>query len=412
MNDLNVNAVTMNHGTALSDGPVTTSLANEYAPGLLLNEIDKRVTKIRPTATPIDQISRLAGARSAKGMTVEYYTVDTKPDSTTVNSVEQGASTGDQATWVIKVKDNIFEESETAMFPTVKVDGASEEETLTVYVMATDPTAGSITVVPLNSDASQLPDVRKGSAIVRMGRAATELDVQTAQFGLLPKKESNFCQIFKMQVEESTYQKMAAKETSWNFSDQEEAAVQDMRLGMEKNFLFGLKKKLFNPVKREEVMMTGGIWYQAAKDFTLPRNASHTEIVDMMKNAFTGGSGSSRKVLVGGSELIAELSKGQVSRVLVGQGTHTRWGIEFDEIRTNFGILLVKHSEVFDLCGRAEQGLVIDPVYLTKFVHVPFSTERLDLRKSGVRNTDAVVVTEASCLVLRYPSAHMRVKLA
>jgi hypothetical protein len=52
---------------------------------------------------------------------------------------------------------------------------------------------------------------------------------------------------------------------------------------------------------------------------------------------------------------------------------------------------------------------VLDPEYLTKYCHVPFSVEKLDLRRSGVRNTDAVVITEASCLVLRFPEAHMRV---
>ena len=46
---------------------------------------------------------------------------------------------------------------------------------------------------------------------------------------------------------------------------------------------------------------------------------------------------------------------------------------------------------------------------MTKYVHVPFQAEKLDLRKSGQRNTDAVVLTEASCLVLRYPAAHLRV---
>ena len=37
------------------------------------------------------------------------------------------------------------------------------------------------------------------------------------------------------------------------------------------------------------------------------------------------------------------------------------------------------------------------------------AAERLDLKRSGQRNTEAVVVTEASCLVLRYPKTHMRV---
>jgi hypothetical protein len=40
---------------------------------------------------------------------------------------------------------------------------------------------------------------------------------------------------------------------------------------------------------------------------------------------------------------------------------------------------------------------------------VPFRTERLNLRQAGVRNTDAIVITEASCLVLRYPASHLRI---
>ena len=64
---------------------------------------------------------------------------------------------------------------------------------------------------------------------------------------------------------------------------------------------------------------------------------------------------------------------------------------------------------MFDQCGHAADGFVLDPDYMTKYVHVPFRAETLDLRRSGVRNTDAVVLTEASCLVLRYPQSHMRV---
>jgi hypothetical protein len=46
---------------------------------------------------------------------------------------------------------------------------------------------------------------------------------------------------------------------------------------------------------------------------------------------------------------------------------------------------------------------------MTKYSHVPFHTEKLDLRRSGVRNTDAIVITEASCLVLRHPKTHMKI---
>ena len=66
-------------------------------------------------------------------------------------------------------------------------------------------------------------------------------------------------------------------------------------------------------------------------------------------------------------------------------------------------------SEVFDQCGHGGDAMVIDPEYITKYSHVPFRTERLDLRSSGQRNTDAIVITEASCVVLRYPRAHMKI---
>lgn len=36
----------------------------------------------------------------------------------------------------------------------------------------------------------------------------------------------------------------------------------------------------------------------------------------------------------------------------------------------------------------------------------------LELKKAGVRNTDAVVLQEVACLYLRYPKAHARIKLA
>ena len=89
-----------------------------------------------------------------------------------------------------------------------------------------------------------------------------------------------------------------------------------------------------------------------------------------------------------------------------------KWGIEFREIRTNFGCLYVLLSEIFDQCGHENDGFILDPDFLSKYVHVPFQTQTLSLRKSGVRNTDAVVLTEASCLVLRHPQAHMKVVAA
>lgn len=394
-------------GRHVGGGPLTTSITEEVAPGLLRSEIDRRVTRIRPMATPIDQITRLAGARKCGSMVVEYYSVDTRPTETTMlRGIDAGSyeETAGVKVWKIKPVDDIFDATETILFPDMARDNGSMG--VVGYVTAKDD-SGTVSVVLVGIEDDVEADA--GTRMVRMGRAAAELDVQTAQFQALPVKSQNFCQIFKAQVEQSTFQKIADKEVGWTFSDEEEVAIIDMRMGMEKNFMFGEKMRLVNPRTREEVMLTGGIWNQTDRTFAVPRQLTHDTIVELTRAAFTGHGCSKRKVLVAGSGLVERLNKLDYARTVGAADGYVRWGIDFSEVRSKFGVLLVVHSEVMDQCGHADDGMIVDPEYLTKYSHVPFRTERLDLKKSGQRNTEAVVVTEASCVVLRYPQSHLRV---
>ena len=129
-----------------------------------------------------------------------------------------------------------------------------------------------------------------------------------------------------------------------------------------------------------------------------------------MRRVFTGeAAGSPRKILIAGSALIEALNKLSYTKVIAADDTVTRWGIDFNELRSKFGTLYVVHSEVFDQCGHESDGMVLDPQYMSKYTHIPFKVDHLDLKKSGQRNTDALVATEASCLVLRHPKSHFRV---
>ena len=68
------------------------------------------------------------------------------------------------------------------------------------------------------------------------------------------------------------------KEVEWEFSDEEEAAIYDMRLGMEKTFMFGVKRSIYDSRKKETVMLTGGIWWQAGKQYEFDPNAELTPV--------------------------------------------------------------------------------------------------------------------------------------
>lgn len=403
-----------NGGIHVVNQPLTTSATKEVAPSLLRNAIDERIVRINPMSTPVDQISRFIGSRHCPAMTVEYYSVDNKATETTVTRDLEASNeaTGDDGTTMksIEVKDSrCFSPSDTILFPAIDIKGSGP---LAGYVKAVrDQMIDVVGLnIPIADGTAKWPAISEGVKIVRMGRAAAELDVQTPQFQAIPRKQSNFCQIFKMQVEQSTLQKMASKEVDWNFSDQEEAAIRDMRAGMEKNFLFGAKGRILADNGREHIYLTGGIWNQTDKEYQLSiQNISERDLIDFCSKVFTGNNGSKKRVLLAGTDLALALNKVQYTRSLSGDNNFTRWGLRFREIESNFGTLFVMHSEMFDACGHRKDGFVLDPDYITKYTHIPFSKECLDLRRAGDRNTDAVVLTEASCMVLRHPDAHCRV---
>lgn len=393
--------------TQITGEALTTTLANQESPELLRNDVDRRITKLRPMATPVDQLSRYADTRPCRSMTVDYYAVATRPQGSTIT--EGTLMSGNDPILLSVAETKTFDASETIMLPTVK---NSKGEAVIFYVMSISDT--SLRVLPVNTAADDLVDIQSGAAVIRMGRAAGELDVQTPQYEALPEKKQNYCQIFKAQIEQSTLMRAANKEVGWTFSDQEEVALYDMRLAMERSFLFGTKARLTDTDKRTEIFLTGGIWNQAGKDAQyVAGKLTSADWLKVMSTAFTGHAGSARKILIAGTGLIEQLSLLDGNqRVMLPGDIVSRWGLDFTEMHSKFGTLYVIHSEILDSCGHSDDGLIIDPEFLTKYVHVPLSATTLDLRTSGQRNTEAVVMTEVSCLVLRYPEAHVRITAA
>lgn len=396
-----------NHGAHINAEPVTTTVAGEASPELLRSHVDERIARIRPSSTPLDQISRMVGARHAGSMKVDYYSVDVRQSEVVLKSDFSISPSGfGQKLTVNFVQDDLLAKSDTLLIPeAIVTDASGNSRPLVVYVH--DKNRGSVTIVPTGEPPVAAVEVKKTYRVIRMGRAAGELDVQTAQYSALPRKAFNYCQIFKAQVEESMLQRLSDKEVGWTFSDHEESAIIDMRLGMEKSFLFGTRSIVDID---EPVMLTGGVWAQAGKEFEYtPGSFDNRQVISLMRKAFEKGGGSSRKVLLAGSDLIERINCLEATRVVGASEKKTVWGIDFDCITSKFGTIYVKVSEIFDLCGMSDCGIIIDPEYISKYSHIPFRAERISFHKQGVRNTEAVVLTEASCLVLRYPDAHMRI---
>lgn len=398
-------------------------------PEFYAKEIDKRITKMRPMKTPIDQITRSATQVSkSKSMIVKYYSVSTRPIKTTVKTAVAEMTAG-ATSKAIEVDDaTLFSITDTIRVVGVKgykPDGtAIDTKDLMLYVVGKAEDTGYPTVIAVNgkvnSDGSNtiVPAIPVDTKIIRMGRAAAEIDVETGQFYNLPTPQEQYCQVFMMQVEQSTADKMWVKEVDWNFSDMEEDSIYDMRLGMENSYLFGIKGKSKDPKKSgADVYFTGGIWWMGGKDIALGTTANGVtsitddEMVDFCKTLFVGNdSGNGTKIGFAGSNMLAALAKIKSERFKVVK-EFEKWGLKFTSFDTNFGKLLVMHHELMNENELSNAMYVIDPEYLRKKTFRTWDRKEYDMAKLAKRDTTAVVMKEASCCYLVYPNAHARVYL-
>lgn len=405
-------------------------------PELYTKDIDKRIVKIRPMATPVDQISRYAKAQPSDSFEVKYYSVGTRPISCKTSSAVTAQTSG--ASISLPVDDaNMFTLDDTIRVVGVKAkydnkgvayDPEDENTPDLVLCVCGRNESTSMPVVYAvngNKDTSEqtiyVPAIPAGTTLVRMGKACGELDVQTGRFNNIPTAEIQYCQNFMIQVEQSTFDKIAAKEVDWGFSDIEEDGIYDMRLAQENTYLFGDKRVIHHTTKDGmATWFTGGIWWMAGKDIEVGEwdaskqtaVISDENLVDITKDLFVGtGIGNKRKILFCGSEMLSAFSKIKSDKFRL-KDTVEVWNLKFKSWDTDFGEVLTIHHELFDANGMSDCGFAMDPEYLTKKTHVSWSRNILDLKKAGVRNTNAVVIQEVACLYLRYAKAHARMRLA
>ena len=294
-------------------------------------DIDERITRIRPMATPVDQISRYAHSQHASSFEVKYYSVGTRPVKTTLT---QAVSSSNGVSTAIQVADpDMFTLDDTIRVVGVKAinnhkgvaynanDAKTPDLELCVCGKTSDgqPIVFAVNGNAVNGQNIGVPALNNGTVLIRMGKSCGELDVQTGRFNNIPTSELQYCQNFMAQIEQSTLDKIAAKEVNWGFSDLEEDSIYDMRLAMENSYLFGDMNVVNHSVKDGmSQWFTKGIWWQAGKDIEVGTwngskgcaVISDEDLVDISKDLFVGtGIGNKRKVMFCGSDFLAALSK-------------------------------------------------------------------------------------------------------
>lgn len=413
-----------------AEGGMTVTTGREVTdandPDFYQRAIDEEIVKMRPMDNPIDTITRKRG-RTLKvdSMEVEYYSVETRPMESSVVG-EVSAMTSGQTSVTLKVDDaSLFSTMDTIRVAGVKgfkEDGIGQSShDLVLYVVSKAENTGYPVVVAVNGKKNNdgtttlVPTIPENTKLYRMGRAASEIDVETGNFFNLPTPNLQFCQKFMMQVEQSTWNDIQKKKVNWSFKDVEEQGIYDMRRGMENSFLFGELKKLRR--NGGDTYFTGGVYYMAGKHMGLGTGTSGVvtiddkQMVDLHRELFAGtDSGNRRKYGFAGSKMMAALDKIDSKR-FQGVSTFNKFDLDFSEFKSTFGSLEVIYHPLMDLNGKDDEMLILDVGYLTKGVFKPWKRTEYNMNELAKRDTKAVVLSEASCCYLSYPNAHAVVKL-
>lgn len=413
-----VTTVTPAGSTVIAGAPMTspsepqglaTSDTAANAADLLMESINEEVVKIRPAFTPLDTIMRSAKAKKAESWEFGWYSSGLLPVESKVVAI-----TADAANNAAGVKDATLEVADPSLF--------NESDTLCVqtqangnvilYVTSVDTTAGTMKVA-FGGASVPVAQIAADDVVYRLGRAGIEGEVQTINYSALPVKETNYCQIFKWQVAESTLQKLHKKEVNWSMSDVEEQAMCEFKIAQEASFLFSRKTKYYNSAKKAEVYSTGGIVNYITKKFEFNTNATDggAEVIDMAKYIFQGNTGNRKRIMFMGSDFNAHMSKIEmIQKQLAGTETKVVKGIEFQEIKTNFGSLMCMQHDLLDMYGYKDKAIVLDIDNLDKWVWIAES-RNLDTKTNGSFDGDVKVYTEICGLSLRYPDTHCIVEL-
>ncbi|MDD3962372.1 MAG: DUF5309 family protein [Bacteroidales bacterium] len=394
----------------IAETPIDTTKTSSASSELLMSDISQAITIMRPDLYPLDTMLRRVGsAETIKSWEFEWYETDYRGWADTLASPFDTSSSGtynsnNKVHTLTVTNIHFWVINDTFMIPAY--DDTENDGPIQGIVVSKNSSTNSIGVVIVGG--GDLPDMASGTKIIRMAPAKSELDAQTAQYGVMPQKESNYVQIHMKQVEEGIYQRYHKKEVNWTMNDLKAAAMEDHRRGAEFTSIFGKKGKTYDPEVENYKYTTNGLIRYISKsiDYTESPTNSNTEFLRITKSIFTGNAGSKTRYVFGGSEFMEWLaSVDSVSRQRDAGSVKEQFGITFDRIQTNYGTLMVLYHQLLDDWD-PQKAMVLDMnnVYRKEFKNL--GLRQVDLIKSGQRLTNATVIEEIFGLEIRYPLTH------
>lgn len=380
-------------------------------PGHLANDVSKMVTMIKPDESPIDTILReLESEEPADDIQVNFEEVEIRGRQVTVNGQVLAAGTTTDAD---KYKNIIFDSTANIVqgeyLLTRTVSGLNSKPLVVRVESVIDST--TIKAVPINTTDNVMPTIADNTVFYRIAPGSGELEAQAASVTQYPDMRYNYCQRFMAQVEESFIRKQVKARSNFGFEDQNYMRLYDMKNSLESQSLFGQMSRVWSQEEKEFIYTAEGIYYQLDQELSYAgSDLTNAKWIDWTKVLFADNSGAEDRLLVGGSNLIAEILKiPSVEKQQEAERVELVPGVKVMKVETTFGIVYIKFHKMFDQMGHSDEGLILDMTNIKRRTFQPLKSEKLDLKRSGQKNVDARLISEISCLETRYLDTHRRI---
>ncbi|MDR1089945.1 MAG: hypothetical protein LBL79_02625 [Prevotella sp.] len=395
---------------------------------LLLKEIDKEIVKINRYRYPLDTIARSIGkARTKKSSSqvIEYYSVATLPSDSIITAAYAGGDVSTPLTFGTGGSENsLIAVNQTLIVKGVKgfkvngKNGTTEQDTRPLILYVTDRhTDGRPIVIAVNGQGATftIPAIPANSTITIAGRAASEFQIRTDVYNILPTPTEQYLQKFIAEVEESTFFAMRDKEVSWTISDVVQQALDQMRKETNNSYWRGVKsirnvKNKYNR-KPEDTYFTEGIWTQPAKDLDAGGTSITAEmLIDWMNAGFSDNAASDTKLLMCSPDFMASLCKAPLTQNMWYGAKKDFFGLKVTPIESPFGTLVPILDKSMVEAGLQGCGFMLDADYMTKWT-MGWRSEKLDNVANGEADSQGRLLIEPSGLTLSFPDAHARLYL-
>jgi hypothetical protein len=407
----------------VSGAPITTDVPNDPAnPSNLLEDyVDKKLREYNRTKNPANHILRASKRRNANSFVYRFWSIDERPLSCFVQTPYTNSKGDTVATLTVDnaasfIRDNVL------MVPSMPgyddESPATVKGTLKLEVLEVSVGTNSLRVQTINGSKSgaafPVPTINAGTQLVRIGTSLHETAGRTDPYGDLPTDTFNYVQRFGTTVSMSPFFADHAKEIDFGLEIQLKRRFRELLEEEEAAILFGSRRIRKSVDKNVEKHYMGGFEFFCTNTFHYNSGASkftREEYSDIMAQLFAANSGSSRRILFCGSDMISRFNNStEVIRNTTDLKPSVIEGIDVMGLRgLGSEVDIVRHS-LFDAYGMSNAGLFVDPENAAVVSWGGLKRDKLDPSVTGESNEKKHFLHEAITLEVSYPETHMWIK--